>query len=72
MSFREFSSNDVFKNTLITYPKFNFKIHAGNVYLNNDKDSFAKYINLNTKDVELLKGTFDFTSPDQSSLIILI
>ena len=35
MSFKKFTDNDIFRNTMRAYPKVNFFIYDGNVYYNN-------------------------------------
>jgi hypothetical protein len=47
MSFKEFKKEDVFFNTLKTKPYFKFKIHDGNVYVNNSSTGNVSYADLN-------------------------
>lgn len=63
MPLKEFSSNDIFKNTLVTFPRFEFKIYQGKAYLNNSFESYEQYENLN------LKAEPAVVTPNENSLI---
>jgi hypothetical protein len=71
MSIKEFSKNDIFRNTLVTYPRFEFKIYQGKAYLNNSVESYVSYGNLNLKDQSVF-GTLDFSVEEQSANLALI
>jgi len=71
MSIKEFSKNDIFRNTLITYPRFEFKIYQGKAYLNNSVETYIAYGNLNLKDQNVF-GALDFSVEEQTVNIALI
>ena len=49
MPLKPFEKNDIFKNTLKTHPRFEFKIASGKVYLNGSRGNvYLNELNLNT------------------------
>lgn len=72
MSLRKFVSNDLFNNTLVTYPKFQFKVVDGKIYLNNQPNAFSKYIDLNIEDRPRQNGVLDFSAIENSGIISII
>ena len=47
MSYKKFELGDIFYNTLKTKPRYEFKIHNGNIFLNNEKNGFIVLNSLN-------------------------
>ena len=78
MSYYKFKKNDILKNTLIVYPKINFKIFKNNIYYNNIKltndvsDGYAHIFDLNINPSECDSGQLDFSCADSSAYIAII
>lgn len=73
MSLKEFSKNDVFRNSLITYPRYEFKIFQGTV---SSKNYVTGDIQLNDwvvdNNFELTQGKLWFDDENNSSLLAAI
>lgn len=72
MFIKEFSKGDVFRNTLITNPKYNFKIFNGQIYSKNYVDGSVVLIDLLIDLLPKTQGILDFSTEDNSGLISLI
>ena len=71
MSLKEFSKNDVFRNSLTTFPRFEFKIYKGNAYLNNSNLPHVTYGGFELED-KTTYAILDFSLEESAVLIGLI
>lgn len=74
MSIYKFNKEEIFTNTLKLYPKYEFVMHSGTVYLNNEKTEAGQfssqslnipsgYISLHEINVDKLSGSNNFIYP---------
>ena len=74
MSIYKFKEEEVFVNTLRLYPKYEFTMYSGTMYINNqqpDSGSFASaslnvpsgYISLHEMNIDRLSGSNNFIYP---------
>ena len=71
MSLKEFSKNDVFRNSLTTFPRFEFKIYKGNAYLNNSNLPYVPYGGFEVED-RIKYAILDFSIEESAVLLGLI
>lgn len=73
MSLQEFLQNDIFRNTLVATPRFEFKIYNGKVVSINNTIGGTVGDSLNIKDLPVATyGIFNFSLQEQSFNISLI
>lgn len=73
MSMKEFSKNDIFRSSLVTYPKYEFKIFKGDTFSTNYAEGILKFgETINNEHFDVLIGVLDFSDEDNSGLIALI
>jgi hypothetical protein len=72
MPFKKFEKSDVFKNVIKATPYFEFKIHAGKIYLNNSLRGYEDLKALNVPAGGCANpNSFDFSCEDNSYNIAL-
>lgn len=73
MSIKEFSKNDIFRSSLVTYPKYQFRVFKGNTFSANYAEGVLKFgETINNENFVVMKGVFDFSDENNSGLISLI
>jgi len=80
MSYKKFELGDLFYNTIKAKPRFEFKIHNGNIYLNNLKDGLVVLNSLNiSPEMPIipfvscsLPYSLDFSCPDNTYYLGII
>lgn len=73
MSLKEFSHNDIFRNSLVTFPKYQFKIFKGVI---NSTNYVEGYVELNDwvvdNFIDIIQGKLWFDDEINSALLAAI